>query len=79
MLLALNQASFQASQTLQALNRWDIRKGDEVSLVAEELVKRSEVIDQEVLERRRQSNELMDAIRVSQGMEPLHSGGEEWE
>ena len=76
MLLALQQASSQASQTLQALNRWDSRKGAEVSLVAEELAKRNAVIDEEVLERRRQSNQLMDAIRVSQGIEPLHTEGD---
>ena len=74
MLLALQQASNQASQTLQALNRWDARKSGEISLVAEELQKRNAVIDEETLERRRQSNQLMDAIRISQGIEPLHSG-----
>ena len=72
MLLALQRASSQASQTLQALNRWDSRKGAEVSLVAEELQKRNAVLDEETLERRRQSNALMNAIAMQQGLELPH-------
>ena len=47
MLMALQNASSQASRTLEALNRWDAKKSGEISLVAEELQKRNSVLDEE--------------------------------
>lgn len=72
MLLALQQASSQASQTLQALNRWESRKGSEVSAVAAELERRNSTIDEETAARRRSAGELMNAIAIQQGITPPH-------
>ncbi len=72
LLLALSNANNQAMQTLQALNRWDSRKGAEVSLVAEELQKRNSTIDEETAARRRSAGELMNAIAIQQGITPPH-------
>ena len=72
MLLALQQASSQASQTLQALNRWDSRKGAEVSLVAEELTKRNAVLDDETSARRIEAHKFMNSVAIAQGLPAPH-------
>ena len=72
MLLALQQASSQASQTLQALNRWDSRKGAEVSLVAEELAKRNAVLDDEASARRLEAHRFMNTVAQAQGLPAPH-------
>ena len=72
MLMALQNASSQASRTLEALNRWDARKSGEISLVAEELQKRNAVIDSEVADRKKSSSELMNAIALQQGLPAPH-------
>ena len=54
------------------LNRWDSRKGSEVSLVAKELAKRKAVIGDEVAARKRSSNALMNAIATAQGLPVPH-------
>ena len=72
MLMALQQASSQASQTLQALNRFDARKGAEVSLVAEELTKRNAVLDEEKEARKLDAHRFMNSVALAQGLPAPH-------
>lgn len=72
LLMALSNMNQQASQTLAALNRWDDRKSAEISLVAEELSKRNQVLDDEVLERKKAAAELMNNVAIAQGIAPPH-------
>ena len=72
MLMALSNMNQQASQTLAALNRWDNRKGAEVSLVAEELAKRNAVLDEETAARRLESHRFMNSVALAQGLPAPH-------
>ena len=72
MLMALSNMNQQASQTLAALNRWDSRKGAEVSMVAEELARRNATLDEETAARRRSAGELMNALALQQGLPAPH-------
>lgn len=77
MLMALQNASSQASRTLEALNRWDARKSGEISLVAEELQKRNSVLDEETAARRRESGRFMNSVAQAQGLPLPHPELEE--
>ena len=72
MLLAVQQGSSPAGQTLQVLNLRDSRKGSEVALVAEELQKRNAVIDEDVAARKRSAVELMNRLAFQQGLAAPH-------
>ena len=72
LLLALSNANNQAMQTLQALNRWDDRKGAEVSLVAQEITKRNATIDDEMAARRLESHRFMNSVALAQGLPAPH-------
>ena len=72
MLLALQQASSQASQTLQALHRFDAKKGAEVALVAEELTKRNAVLDEETAARKLDAHRFMNSVALAQGLPAPH-------